>query len=225
MDDFTGFDDDALGTLRALPGWTKQDRAADKDAYDHLVETTKLFAQAMGDRIRETVSDTVTVDSRINGSISPFNRDLRFVEDRSRPYKDNLMVNFWDGADKKASPTLRVRITPSHTGFGAGTVFTKTGLERWRSAVAGAGGDELVAALDDLATAHPNLDQPEPELKRVPGDVDPDHPRGDLLRHKSLLVRWEDPNPSSIGSAEFVDWCGDRLDDLGPVHRWLVATL
>jgi hypothetical protein len=104
MDDFAGFDDDALRTLRALPGWTKQDRAADKDAYDHLVETTKLFALAVGDRIRETVSDTVTVDPRINGSISPFNRDLRFVEDRSRPYKDHLMVNFWDGADKKASP-------------------------------------------------------------------------------------------------------------------------
>lgn len=37
MDDFTGFDDDALGTLRALPGWTKRDRAADKKASPTLV--------------------------------------------------------------------------------------------------------------------------------------------------------------------------------------------
>jgi hypothetical protein len=225
MDDFVGFDDDAMGALRALPGWTKQDRAANPDAYDHLVETTKRFAQAVGDRIREGVSDTVVVEPKINGSISPFNRDLRFVEDRSRPYKDNLMVNFWDGADKKAAPTLRVRVSPTGTGFGSGAVFTKSGLERWRAAVAGDTGIDLVAALDQVADSHPNVDRPDPELKRVPGDFDPDHPRGDLLRHKSLHVRWEDPNPSSIGSAAFVDWCGERLDDLGPVHRWLVATL
>ena len=46
-----------------------------------------------------------------------------------------------------------MRVTPSHTGFGAGTVFTKTGFERWRSTVAGAGGEDLAAALDDLATS------------------------------------------------------------------------
>ena len=225
MDDFAGFDDDALGTLKALPGWTKQDRAADKAAYDHLVETTKRFAQAVGDRIRETVSETVAVEPKINGSISPFNRDLRFAEDRSRPYKDHLMVSFWDGPNKKMSPTLRVRITPTATGFGGGMVFDKPALDRWRRAVAADEGASLGSALDDLGTAHPNLDVPEPELKRVPGDFDPDHPRGELLRHKSLHVRWEEPNPSSIATPVFVDWCGERLDDLGPVHRWLCAQL
>ena len=225
MDDFTGFDDDALTALRALPGWTKQDRAAQQGDYDHLVETTKRFAQAMGDHIRETVSDTVAVETKINGSISPFNRDLRFVEDRSRPYKDRLMVNFWDGTDKKASPTLRVRVSPTTTGFGAGLVFSKATLQRWRQAVAGDPGDDLATALDELAEAHPTLDRPGPELKRVPADLDPDHPREELLRHKSLLVRWEDPNPASIGSPAFVDWCGERVADLGPVHRWLVSLL
>jgi uncharacterized protein (DUF2461 family) len=225
MDDFTGFDGDALTTLRALPGWTKQDRAAHQGDYDHLVETTKRFALAMGDRIRETVSDTVVVEPKINGSISPFNRDLRFAEDRSRPYKDHLMVNFWDGADKKSSPTLRVRVTPTHTGFGAGLVFSKATLDRWRRAVAGDPGADLATALEALEAAHPSLDRPGPDLKRVPADLDPEHPREGLLRHKALHVRWEEPNPASIGSAAFVEWCGERLEDLGPVHRWLVSSL
>ncbi|MEL7208559.1 MAG: hypothetical protein AAGK32_10075, partial [Actinomycetota bacterium] len=71
MDEFTGFDDEAIGTLRALPGWTKEDRAENKDAYDHLVETAKAFAEAIGERVREDVSGTVTVQPKINGSISP----------------------------------------------------------------------------------------------------------------------------------------------------------
>lgn len=225
MHEFRGFDADAQATLRSLPGWTKDDRAANGDAYDHLVESTKQFAQALGDRSRETVSDTLSVEPKINGSVSPFNRDLRFAEDRRRPYKDHLMVNFWDGADKRAAPTLRVRVTPTATGFGAGMVFPKDGLERWRAAVAGPAGQELAAALDELARRHPAVDVPEPELKRVPGDLDADHPRADLLRHKALHVRWEDANPADLASPAFVDWCGDRLDDLGPVHRWLVAEL
>lgn len=61
MQDFAGFDADAPDALRALPDWTKDDRAADQDAYDHLVESTKRFAQAVGDRVRETGSDTVSV--------------------------------------------------------------------------------------------------------------------------------------------------------------------
>ena len=211
--------------MAALPGWTTDDRAEHKDDYDHLVETTKRFAQAVGDRIRETVSDTVSVEPKVNGSISPFNRDLRFADDRSLPYKDHLMVNFWDGPDKKTAPTLRVRVNPASTGFGGGAVFSKDGLERFRAAVAAEGGSELASAIDALAGARPSLDVPEPELKRVPGDHDPDHPRGDLLRRKSLHVRWQDPTPASIGSAAFVDWCGERLDDLGPVHRWLVGAL
>ena len=225
VDDFTGFDDDALDTLRALPRWTTDDRAANKSAYDHLVETTKQFALAVGDQIRETVSDTVSVEPKVNGSISPFNRDLRFAEDRSLPYKDHLMVNFWDGPDKKTAPTLRVRVTPEGTGFGGGAVFSKDGLERFRSAVVADGGADLVAAIDTLTAARPGLDMPEPELKRVPGDHDPDHRRGDLLRRKSLHLRWQDPNPASINSDAFVGWCGERLEDLGPVHRWLVAAL
>lgn len=225
MEDFAGFDADAMATLAALPGWTTDDRSSNKAAYDHLVETTKRFVVAVGDRIRETISDTVAVEPKVNGSISPFSRDLRFAEDRSLPYKDHLMVNFWDGPDKKTAPTLRVRVSPDGTGFGGGAVFSKDGLERFRAAVDAPGGAQLVAAIDALGAARPTLDVPEPELKRVPGDHDPDHPRGDLLRRKSLQVRWQDPNPTTIGSAAFVDWCGERLDDLGPVHRWLVSVL
>jgi hypothetical protein len=221
MDDFAGFDDDALAALRALPTWTKEDRVANIGAYDHLVDTTKQFALAVGERIREIISDTVAVEPKVNGSISPFNRDLRFAEDRSLPYKDHLMVNFWDGPDKKTSPTLRVRMTPTHTGFGGGCVFDKDGLEHFRAAVAGSAGEDLTDALDDLAAARPSLDVPEPELKRVPGDFDADHPRGEILRRKSLHARWQDPNPPALDRS-FVDWCGERLDDLGPVHNWLV---
>lgn len=225
MEDFAGFDAEAIGALQALPDWTREDRAVAQDAYDHLVETTKQFAQAIGDRIRETISDTVAVEPKINGSISPFNRDLRFAEDRSLPYKDHLMVNFWDGPDKKTAPTLRIRLTPTDCGFGGGAMFSKEGLEHWRSAMAGDAGADMTGELDALAERHPALDVPEPELKRVPGEFGADHPHGELLRRKSLFFRWQEPNPSSIGSAAFVDWCGERLDDFGPVHHLLKDSL
>ncbi|MEL7211001.1 MAG: DUF2461 family protein, partial [Actinomycetota bacterium] len=135
------------------------------------------------------------------------------------------MINIWDGPDKKTAPTLRVRVTPDQTGFASGAMFTKEGLERWRRAVAGDRGEVLAETLDELAERHPGLDIPEPELKRVPGDYDGDHPRADLLRHKSLQVRWQDPTPGSVGTPDFVDWCGERFDELGPVHNWLVAEL
>lgn len=39
----------------------------------------------------------------------------------------------------------------------------------------------------------------------------------------SFQVRFTDQLPDKIANARFVDWCADRLEELLPVHRWLVA--
>ena len=62
-------------------------------------------------------------------------------------------------------------------------------------------------------------------VKRVPAPFDADHPRADLLRMTGFQVRFIEPLPDTIGSPDFAGWCADRLADLLPVHRWLLANL
>lgn len=62
-------------------------------------------------------------------------------------------------------------------------------------------------------------------LADVPKPFPTDHPRGDLLRLKGFQVRFIEPLPASVGEAAFARWCIERLEDLQPVHDWLLANL
>lgn len=62
-------------------------------------------------------------------------------------------------------------------------------------------------------------------LERVPSPYPQDHPRADLLRHKMIQIRWQEPLPSAVGKPAFVAWCAKRLQRCAPVHRWLAAEL
>lgn len=218
---FDGYSDDSIGFLAALPSRDPDWFKANKKDYERLiVAPTKALVVELGEQLREHVPD-IAAEPKTNGSIAPINNDLRFSPDKS-PYKDNLMLRLWEGSPKKTAPTLFVRIAPDGVGFASGVI--PADLDRWRAAVAGDSGVELAdgIAATVKATKAEVVGQ---ELKRVPAPYDADHPRGDLLRHKMLQVRWLKPVPKAVTKPTFAGWCADQLEAALPVHRWLVDNL
>jgi uncharacterized protein (TIGR02453 family) len=222
-DEFTGFPAEGPAFLEELPSHDKEWLAANRKLYESgVMEPAKAFAAAMGERLQDDISPAIVSQPKVNGSISPINRDVRFSPDKT-PYKDHLMFRWWEGTEKKLAPTLMLRMSSTSAGFAAGAQFSS--VERWRELIDDEGtGGALVGALDDLGAGR-DLDVAGQELKRVPAPYAKDHARGELLRHKAFQVRWPKPLPSAVGSAAFVDWCAERFPALGAVHRWLVDNL
>jgi uncharacterized protein (TIGR02453 family) len=215
---FSGYTDESIAFLEALPGrdpdWFKANKASYESA---VVLPTKAFVAAFGERLREDLPD-IEAQPKTNGSIAPINNDLRFTPDAS-PYKDHVMLRFWQGAPKKTAPTLMVRLAPSGVGFAAGIIPSDVG--RWREVIDSAVGAELADAVASLATAK-KAEVVGEGLKNVPAPYAKDHPRGHLLRHKMLQVRWEQPLPKNVTKPAFVDWCAKQLEPAVPLHRLLV---
>jgi uncharacterized protein (TIGR02453 family) len=222
VSEFEGFDPDAIDFLKKLGGeqadWFK---ARKKDYQRLIVAPSKAFVTDLGAELQSRVSAGIVAEPKTNGSIAPINNDLRFSPDKS-PYKDHLLLKFWEGANKKTAPTLYVRIAPSGIGFATGAVFAD--LNGWRERVASQPGAELARALAKLVRGT-GAEVVGADLKRVPAPYPADHPRGDLLRHKMIQVRWEEKAPALLGKPAFVGWCAKRLERAAPIHHWLVAAL
>lgn len=221
MTTFEGFAADAIGLLAQLPDFTRDDYAARKpEIVEQLQDPAKAFVEAIVPELQESVSAGLTGTPKINGSISPLNNDLRFAPAGTPLYKDHLLLWFWEGASKKGAPTLAVRIHPEGVGFGGGMGFDKDQLEAWRAAVHGRAGDRIEQMVSALSKH--DAEVAGETLKRVPKPFDQGHAHADLLRHKSIQVRWQEPVPASFTSARFTSWCLTRLKRLEPLHRVLV---
>jgi uncharacterized protein (TIGR02453 family) len=223
--EFDGFSADGLALLDELPNHDKDWFAEQKPRYTALLlEPAKAFAAGMTEALRDDVSPGLEGQPKVNGSISPINNDLRFSPDKA-PYKDHLLFKWWEGPDKKTAPTLWVRLGRADVGLATGAVLTPKGLERWRQAVDDdSTGVELAEAAAGLVADH-DAEVVGDDLKRVPKPYAGDHPRGDLLRHKWLQVRWRLPLPDEAHTRAFVAWCSDELTAATTVHRWLVDHL
>ncbi len=95
-----------------------------------------------------------------------------------------------------------------------------TQVDRYRRAVAApASGLELAAILEDLRAA--GLEIEGEQLKRVPRGYPPDHPRGDLLRHRSLAAIDELGDGDWLHSAAAVARVHAAFERLQPLTAWL----
>ncbi len=121
-----------------LPGYSTGLADKDKAWFDEnrktyaaeVVAPTKLFVTALGERLAGSFAPNIVALPKTNGSIGPINNDLRFSPDKT-PYKDHLLLRFWEGDDKKTSPTLMVRISKNTIGFASGSAIVD--VERWRA--------------------------------------------------------------------------------------------
>lgn len=215
---FPGYNREALDFLAALPSRDPEWFKANKSDYQRLiVEPTKALVVDIGGQLQSSAPGIVA-EPKTNGSIAPINNDLRFNPDAA-PYKDHLLLRFWEGSPKKTAPTLMLRVGADQVGFATGLIPAE--VNQWRDFVASDDGDALAVAINKLAKAK-KADVVGQELKKVPAPYDADHPRGDLLRHKALQVRWTEPLPASAARPAFVGWVARRLEAALPVHQALV---
>ena len=226
MADFTGFPKAGLDFLVQLGAENKAWFDEHRRTYDaEVVAPAKAYVSTVGALLQERISAAIEAQPKTNGSIAPINNDLRFSPDAS-PYKDHLMFRFWEGPNKKTAAMLMVRMHPTDgIGFASGMNFGD--VAAWREAVASDKTGPAIADAIAAVVADTGADVVGEGLKKVPKPFDPDHPRGDLLRHKGLQVRFIEKTPkrSIIGSADFADWTVDRLVKLADIHTWLVAHL
>ena len=152
-----------------------------KDFYNQDIRAPGiLFSEIMAEEI-----------SRVTGTghtpkVYRLYRDVRFAKDKS-PFNPwlHMMWSAQGMADDR--PWFFFGIDHDVVFLAAGVLgLQKEGLTRYRAFV-DRRGDELTDVIDDSGAELVNYG-PEP-LKRVPKPYDPDHPHGDLLRRKGLILQ------------------------------------
>ncbi|HEX2902764.1 MAG TPA: DUF2461 domain-containing protein [Jatrophihabitans sp.] len=140
-------------------------------------------------------------------------RDVRFAKDKT-PYKDHQGVYFADS---------RRYLHISAAGmYASGGIYEMASdqVARFRRAVAAElPGDQLVAAIASATTA--KLAVQGHQLSRVPAGHDKQHPRGELLRHKSLYVTRDFGSPAWLETARAKTELVKVWRHMQPLIDWL----
>ena len=139
-------------------------------------------------------------------------RDVRFSKDKT-PYKTHA------AAVVEQDGSLYVQLGADGLFVGGGYWHTESDqVQRLRAAVDDdLSGRQLQAVLDDLA----GWERMGERLKRMPKPYSPDHPRADLLLHKSLAAGLRLEPDEWLHTAE----CGQRVAaawrQVQPLNAWL----
>ena len=180
--------------------------AARKEQYDRAVRAPMT---ALTDALREEF-----------GPVKIFRpyRDVRFARDKT-PYKTH------QGAYVATAPGTGWYAEIAAPGFRTGGGFYRAdaeGLKRLRGRIAGPQGERLAAivrALDKNGWAVGGE-----QLKTVPRGFETDHPRIDLLRHKSLSVS-RVVDEQLVLSGRLLERVRADWRELRPLVDWLTETL
>ena len=175
-----------------------------KQRYIEVIREPALeFIQDFGPRLAR-ISPHFTADSRtVGGSLMRPYRDTRFSNDKT-PYKPNVGIQFRHDAGKDIhAPGFYVHLEPNASFVGVGMWHPETPVARqirqainddpsgWKKAAKG-------KAFADVWSIEPDEEE---TLKRVPRDLDQDHPYADDLRMKSFVAgtRVDDKRVTSPG--------------------------
>jgi uncharacterized protein (TIGR02453 family) len=203
---------------------TKKWFEAHKKEYEtYVMQPSKAFVIAMGDKMREHVLDIVAIP-KINKSLFRINRDTRFSPDKS-PYKTNMGIFFWEGNRPRMECSgFYFHLEPPILLLGVGLyMFPKYLFDTYRNSVVhakyGKGLADIVAKIEktkgyQIGGKH---------YKRVPAGFDPSHPNADLLLHNGIHVGVETEIPEEFYSKKLVSYCWQKFQPLLPLHTWLVA--
>ncbi len=151
------------------------------------------------------------------GKVFRPNRDVRFSADKS-PYKTHCGAVL---SEQRGHAGGYVQISAAGLLVAGGYYATESDqVERYRRAVAGdVTGARLARIVADLAAGGYELGGQ--VLKTAPRGYPKDHPRADLLRHRSLYAHrsWK-PEPR-LHTAAVLDLVRDAWRAFGPLNDWL----
>jgi len=197
-----------------------------KQRYVEAIREPALdFIVDFGDRLRE-ISPHFVADTRVNGGslMRPF-RDMRFSN--GVPYKTNVGIHFRHSAGKDVhAPGFYVHIEPGQNFAGAGMWHPETAIaRRIRQAInddpEGWGQAVHTPAFTDAWKVGGHV---EDRLKRVPKELDPDHPYPDDLRLKSFSAGTR-VTQKLVTSADFSDELLKTFKKAGPYTRFICEAI
>ena len=202
---FKGFPAEAFGFYERLEAdnsksfWT-----AHKGEYEQYVREPMI---ALGDELLQEFGDATVFRPH---------RDIRFSADKS-PYKTH------QGAFVERVPGLGFYVEVSADGMLASGGFHSHApdqVERYRRAAdAGTSGTALAEIVAGLA--QDGLSVGGDRLKTRPRGVPEDHPRLDLLRHRSLTASRDWPPGPSLHRRDALDLVRQTWRQLVPLCAWL----
>ena len=164
---------------------------ANKQRYIEVIREPALdFIQDFGPRLAR-ISPHFTADSRtVGGSLMRPYRDTRFSNDKT-PYKTNVGIQFrHDAGGDIHAPGFYVHLEPDACFVGVGMWHPETPVaRRIRQAINDDPSGWKKAAKGKSFASTWSIEQDDDEtLKRVPRDLDQDHPYADDLRMKSFVA-------------------------------------
>jgi len=188
-----------------------------QDHKDEYVAKLKKPAELLLEQVRPGL-ETIT-GAPAKTKLFRINRDLRFAKGKP-PYKDYLHMLWYSPNDGVAPLGWFFGIEQDRLRIGAGYMgLDGAALTAWREAVAGPDGDQIAQGIAErLARGDTTWD---PALKRVPSPYDKDHPHGELLRRKSMVLFHDLPVPDTDLPGAILS----EFDSLWPVFQPIDAAL
>lgn len=174
------------------------------------------------DRYQELVREPITLllaelEPRFGpGRIFRPNRDIRFSQDKA-PYKTA------QGAFASVQEGMGYYLQVSADGLlvgGGYHSYTPAQLVRYRNSVDASGTGESLRHVIDAVSAAGFVVEGE-QLKTVPRGYPRDHPRGELLKHKSLAASTDLGQPAWLDTPAAVQEIGALWDELRPLVDWV----
>ncbi|MCK8483110.1 TIGR02453 family protein [Aliiroseovarius sp. S2029] len=210
------FTTETLDFLQDLKANNTRDWFANNKA---LYEThIKTAAKTFSDDLAQRLAARYRTD--VSAKIFRIHRDLRFSKDKT-PYNTHVHIGFGDAATGAA---WMFGLQPDDLVIGYGMfTFDKPHLTRWREAVQGRPGDQLINLMETARQSGLRLS--EPELKRVPSPYPADHRNATLLRRKSIAI-WRDDLPleHALGGDAGAD-LAHAMRVFDPVRDWMIDHL
>ena len=196
---------------------------ANKDRYIDVIREPALeFINVFGDRLSQ-ISPHFLADSRtVGGSLMRPYRDMRFSKDKT-PYKTNVGIQFRHEQGKDVhAPGFYLHLEPRacFAGVGLWRPEART-ARRIRQAIFDDPEDWEKAAKSKEFTEVWSVTQDEDDyLKRIPKDLDSEHPYPDDLRMKSFIATSK-LTQAQVTSDSFIDELFDLYKSAGPFASFL----
>ena len=205
MDTFSGIPDAAFQFYADLE---------DNNNRDWLLEHKAAYDSAVKEPLTLLLAELAP--SFGAGKLFRPNRDIRFSPDKS-PYKtaQGAFVPTADGVG------YYLQLSADGVLIGGGChTHTPAQLSRFRSAVdAPASGEALHRIVQNVEAAGFAVEGE--HLKTVPRGFDKDHPRGELLKHKSLTAGVNVGQPGWLATPGAAAEVARRWEELRPLVEWI----
>ena len=218
---FTGFDRNAMSFWHELAMEMNRDwYLENKVRYQTLwVEPTTALLTA----VQITLAAVYQPLKLGEPKIMRLHRDVRFAKDKT-PYKTHIggvisVGNTKIGEGGYVALYFHVGLDQDMVGVGAYT-FGPAELVRWRKAVAGKAGVELVTLVTKLRKAGFVVGGHD-DYKKVPKGFAPDHPRAELLKQRGMTAMFPEMPRGLLHEAKLTNWLVKYGKAAAPLVLWL----